>query len=120
MEPTTTQMRSTDFSTDLLDATAMQIAETILTAAYAHRGTENLSGGGCLAFYDAEDWAGRREDHGNGAPLVVVHDGGSLASFFNWDYEDTAAVAAVDKALAAIGYYAEQCTCWFTAIYKIG
>jgi len=112
--------RSKDFSTDGLDETETLIADTILAAMDLHRGPNfDLSGGGCHAFYTAEEWRGRREAHGTHSALVVVHDGGSLASFFNWDYDDDNAVQVMTTALAKIGYYAESCTCWYTAIYKI-
>lgn len=75
-------------------------------------------GGGCRAFYSQEQWQKRGESYGREAALIVVHDGGDAAMFFNWDYECEEAAKMMDKALSAIGYWAESCTCWYTAIYR--
>jgi hypothetical protein len=74
--------------------------------------------GGCRAFYTPEEWKERGEQYGLNAELIVVHDGGDLAPFFNWDYEMRQLSDSMDKALEKAGYYAEQCTCWYAAIYK--
>ena len=75
--------------------------------------------GGCKGFYTEEEWAARGESYGDKAPIVVVHDGGGAAPFFNYDYEDYKKVERMTKALGKIGYYASPCTNWYTAIYPV-
>lgn len=75
--------------------------------------------GGCRAFYSPQEWRDRGEEYGLKAVLIVVHDGGGLARFFNYDYQDYGSIDKMDKALRECGVYAEACTCWYTAIYKI-
>lgn len=77
-------------------------------------------GGGCRAFYTAEEWRARGEKYGRDAALIVCHDGGDAAPFFNLDYGSYKAFDAMEKALEKVGYYAEGCTCWYTAIYPKG
>lgn len=77
------------------------------------------SGGGCRAFYTPEEWAARGEKYGTGSVLVVVHDGGDLAPSFNMDHCAYESMERVRKALEPLGLYAEQCTSWYSAIYKI-
>ena len=74
--------------------------------------------GGCRAFYTPEEWKERGERYGLTSELIVVHDGGDLAPFFNWDYERRDLRESMDKALKKAGYYCEQMTCWYAAIYK--
>lgn len=92
-------------------------ADVILNTARAACGGE-ISTGGCRAFYSPAQWKDRDEEYGTKSLLVVVHDGGDLARFFNHDYMDYKAIEQMDKALRAMGVYAESCTCWYTAIYK--
>ena len=70
-------------------------------------------------FFTPAQWALRAEAHGNHALLVVQHDGGPLAPYFNWDYEDGAALQHLNMALTPLGFYAEQCTSWYSGIYCI-
>lgn len=77
--------------------------------------------GGCKAFYSPSEWEERGEDYGKGSVLIVCHDGGDLACFFNWDQADETGYRMINdmqEALDAEGLYAEQCTGWYTAIYK--
>jgi hypothetical protein len=76
-----------------------------------------LWGGGSRAFYSPLEWRARGESCGNGAALVVVHDGGDAASYFNWDYGDEKAAEAMGKLLSKLGYFAESCSSWATGIY---
>lgn len=78
----------------------------------------NPSGGGCRAFYTPKEWKDRGEEYGLDAVLIVVHDGGDAARFFNMDYEQYAAVERMNERLATLGLYAGQCTCWYSAVYK--
>lgn len=74
--------------------------------------------GGCRVFYTPEEWQARGEKYGEGASLVVVHDGGDHAPYFNWDYRAYPAVEAMLHALEEAGYLPSQCTSWYTAIYE--
>ena len=69
-------------------------------------------------FYSPREWRARGELYGLQGELIVVHDGGDLAPFFNPDYEDWDAQSDMNAALKEAGYYAEPCTTWYTAIYK--
>ena len=77
----------------------------------------NPSGGGGKAFYTPEEWKDRGEDYGHGSVLIVVHDGGDQAPYFNMDYEQYAKHDRMTTHLEQIGLYAEQCTCWYSAVY---
>ena len=74
--------------------------------------------GGGKAFYSPKEWKERGEDYGTESELVVVHDGGDHARAFSWDYEDYTTIEALNVELAKIGLFAEQCTTWYSAIYK--
>ncbi len=50
--------------------------------------------------------------------LVVVHDGGDLAPVFNWAYERYALIEELRVELERVGLFAEQCTSWYSAIYR--
>lgn len=73
--------------------------------------------GGCRAFYTGEEWRERGERYGQGALMIVVHDGGDHAPYFNWDYGAYPAMEKMNKTLEKVGVWAEQCTGWYTAIY---
>lgn len=70
------------------------------------------------SFYTPQEWKERGEEYGTESELVVVHDGGYLAPYFNWDYCCYGDVERMGKALGKIGYFAEQCTCWYSAVYR--
>ncbi len=72
---------------------------------------------GCRDFYTPDEWRARGESYGLNGALIVVHDGGNLAPLFNWDYGVGNSVSATGKALEAAGFYVEQCTSWYSAIY---
>lgn len=69
-------------------------------------------------FYSPAEWRARGERYGLQSELIVVHDGGDLASFFNPDYMCWNLQTTMNEALEKAGYYAEPCTSWYTAIYK--
>lgn len=74
--------------------------------------------GGCQVFHTPEEWAARGEEYGHGSVLVVVHDGGDHAPYFNWAYGAAQAREELNKAMDEIGFYANQCTGWYSAIYR--
>lgn len=76
-----------------------------------------LSTGGCNPFYSPEEWISRGEVYGVDAILIVVHDGGDLASHFNVDYCDYVDFGHMARLLEGVGCFAEACTSWYTAIY---
>ena len=74
--------------------------------------------GGCKMFYTPKEWKERGEKYGTNALVVIVHDGGDQAPYFSWDYECYKMMERMTEALAKIGCFAEQCTGWYSAIYK--
>ncbi len=93
-----------------------------LRAAYAVLGLMTEYGttdtGGCRTFYTPSSWAARGEKYGRESALIVVHDGGDVASFFNADLDWVVArIEAMRRTLDALGFYAERCTSWYSAIY---
>lgn len=74
--------------------------------------------GGCKLFYTPAQWKERGETYGRESLLIVVHDGGDAAHFFNWDYGAFELMERMSNALNEVGCFAEQCTSWYTAIYE--
>lgn len=70
-------------------------------------------------IYLPEDWRARGEAYGNTADLVLVHDGGPMAPYCNWDYEDVASTEEFREFLEAQGYFCESCTSWYSAVYPL-
>jgi hypothetical protein len=73
--------------------------------------------GGCKVFYRPDEWKERGEDWGTEADLIVCHDGGAHAPYFNLDYCEYDKHNAMTDELEEYGLWAEQCTSWYTAIY---
>ena len=78
----------------------------------------DLSTGGCRPFYSPEEWRERGESYGLGSELIVVHDGGNLAPYFNSDYGSHSMIDTMLQLLSEAGVWSESCTCWYTAIYN--
>lgn len=113
-------MSSKDFDIpDDVQGLARQAAERICEVIRRTEGREP-HGGGCSAFRSPESWKARGERYGTGSVLIVVHDGGDAAQYFNADYEDHRAVESMRAELEKIGLYPEQCTSWYSAIYRTG
>lgn len=74
---------------------------------------------GCRTFYTAREWQARGESFGEGAILVVVHDGGNVGDAFSYDRENYEAIEAMNAALAPLGLFAESLTTWSTGIYHV-
>lgn len=103
-----------DFATDHLETDEQRkIAETIIKTL-----PKGASGGGCQAFYTPQEWAERGE-YGKNSVLILCHDGGALAPYCNFDYMRYECIDQMNNALKAIGYYCEQCTSWYSAVYPI-
>lgn len=94
-------------------------AYTAIMATLRRLESENFkfSTGGCQTFYSPQEWAARGEDYGTTAELIVVYDGGDMAEFF--EIEGTFFTHMVDG-LKKAGFHSEECTCWYSAIYKNG
>lgn len=71
-----------------------------------------IDSGGCTTFSSPKSY-------GTKSLLIVYHDGGDMENYFNYDREDYKAINRMDKALHEAGLFAECCTGWYTAIYKI-
>lgn len=81
---------------------------------------EATTTGGCKAFYSPQEWEEREEEFGQGCELIVVYDGGDLARFFSLDhgYPKYAMHSKMRVALESAGLFAEECTGWYSAIYR--
>jgi hypothetical protein len=110
-------MISPDFDTSHLNKEQKKIAGIIIKVMTKVMG-EDFGGGGCKAFRTIEDHKARREDYGLESKLLLIHDGGDLASFCNPDYQYYKRTEALDTALNKAGYRLENCTCWYSAVYK--
>jgi hypothetical protein len=82
--------------------------------------------GGCRVFYSPKEWCERGEQYGKKAALIVAHDGGEHARAFSFDAchvygraEEYEPWESMQDALGEVGCFAEQCTCWYTAIYSL-
>lgn len=80
-------------------------------------GYDSYHGGG-PAFYTPEEWRARGEQYGCNSLLVIVHECSTLGRFLSYDEFDYAAIDRLNKALDKLGLYAEQCTRWYSAIYR--
>lgn len=81
-----------------------------------------LETGGCKTFYSPKEWRARGEPYGRNSELIVVYDGGAVMPFFNGNvaYEGGwTLMEEMNAALKKVGLYAEECTGWYAAIYKI-
>ncbi len=74
--------------------------------------------GGCRAFYTPEEWKAKGEKYGLNATLIIAHDGGDLADYFGPMAPDEL-IIKMENALSAIGYYADLCTGWYSAVYPV-
>ena len=110
-----TTIQKNDFEFSFLDDQSQLIAKTIIEC--LKQEVNEPSGGGCRAFYDTSEWAQRGERYGIESVLIVCHDGGDLAPYFSLDLRQYDHYNKMERALNAIGFYQEQCTTWYSAIY---
>ena len=81
--------------------------------------------GGCKVFYSPQEWRQRGEKYGLKSKLIITYDGGDHARAFSMDHcyvtgaaSDYEPNEAMQKALKAVGCYAEECTGWYAAVYE--
>lgn len=110
-------MIQNDLDVNHLNNSQKQLAQLIISTAKSLQQSEVYCGG-CRAFYTPEEWIKRDELYGTNSMLIVCHDGGDMAKFFNYAYECVNYMEQMRLALKNNGYYAESCTCWYTAIFK--
>ena len=108
-----------DFTTEGLTAKQKKIAKVITKLIKQKSGGREPSGGGCKAFYTPKEWKERGEEYGTTSELILVHDGGDMAPYCNWDYCSYEMVEALSDVLRAEGYFVEQCTSWYSAVYEV-
>lgn len=108
-------MIAADFRTDHLTTDEQRlIAKTVLSVL-----PKSATGGGCRAFYTPAEWLERGETYGTESRLIVCHDGGALAPFCSYDYGEYKKIDRLVRVLEAAGYWIEQCTSWYSAVYSI-
>lgn len=94
-----------------------QAAETIVKT--IRETCPDASGGGCRLFYTVDEWKARQEEYGTTGELILCHDGGAAAPFLNWDYMCYQLRDKLMDRLRPLGFYVEQCTSWYSAMYRI-
>jgi len=72
--------------------------------------------GGCKTFYSPAEWRARGEEYGRNAHLIIVYDGGAVRHAATIEGRHNEGLI---DALAAIGLFVEECTCWYAAVYDI-
>ena len=112
----TTKLERKNFDMSHLNAKEKSIAEVFVKI--AKEISENPSDGGCKAFYKASEWRARGEDYGTDSELVVVYDGGDLYSICNTTAGCPSFDDSLQEELFKKGYFFEQCTTWYGAVYK--
>jgi hypothetical protein len=73
---------------------------------------------GAKAFWTPKEWAQRSESYGCRSELIIVHECSELGRFLSYDERDYAAINRLNAALEKLGLFAEQCTSWYSAVYK--
>jgi hypothetical protein len=111
-------MSTNDFDTTHLPDKTKALADAIVgwLTLYCDAAPD---GGGCRAFYSPSEWKARGETYGRDSALVLVHDGGDLAAFCNWSHGTYKALELFSEFVKSEGYYIEQCTGWYSAVYKL-
>lgn len=75
--------------------------------------------GGCRAFWaPAEFRAHERTPVNERVVLVIMHDGGGLASYCNPAYEQYDDCHALEEFLSVRGYWIEQQSSWYSYIFE--
>lgn len=69
-------------------------------------------------FWEPAAWKERGEEYGHDSDLIVVHDGGTYAPYFNYEYGDHPRYSHMHKVLNKLNCWAEPATSWYTVIYQ--
>ena len=77
------------------------------------------SGGHTHVFYSPAAWRAKGDGYGLDSELVILHDGGTHAAYFNYNYGNHSAINCMRQAMTEQGLYTEGCTSWYSAVYKI-
>lgn len=75
--------------------------------------------GDSRVFYSPQEWGARGEQYGVNSKLVIVYDGSSVGDYFEYSHERYDLIEKMSKALEAQGLFAEACTGWYAAVYRI-
>lgn len=80
---------------------------------------KDSDGGGCRAFYTPKEWVEEKgNDYGVGSELIVVYDGGDLHPFFEFEGGNSSLIDSMTAELEKVGVWSENCTSWYSAVYK--
>lgn len=84
------------------------------------KSADRMNTGGCRTFYSPSEWRERDEDFGLSSELIICYDGGDVGQFFSLDkdYPRYTYHTMMTEALARVGLYPEECTAWYSAVYK--
>lgn len=103
-----------------LDAKGRKAAQAIIKLLKKH-GADDL---GSNRFYTPQQWRDRGEEYGRNSVLVITYDGGDHRRFFNMDAcyrtgraSDYDSWEEMQEVLREAGFYFEECTCWYAAVY---
>lgn len=94
-------------------------AEALVILLEQFFGKQGITDFGGNDAYTPEAWEARGEEYGTESLLIVTHDGGAHAGYFNMDYCNGEQQEALIKFLGKHGMFAETCTSWYSAIYPI-
>lgn len=70
--------------------------------------------------FTGDEWAGRGENFGNTALVVIVHESIEAKRAFAFDGGDPLAYSRFDDSLHDAGCFVEQCTGWYSGVYPVG
>lgn len=101
------------FDTDHLIGECRKVAEIVKSVLGS-----KADDGGCKSFYAPDEWKAKGERFGTQSVLVLSHDGGDLAPYCNYDYMQYDKIDKLSDVLGKAGYYVENCTSWYSAVYK--
>ena len=103
-----------EWSTDHLDGLARRAADALVALM-----ADDATTGGCRPFYTPDEWRARGESYGLTSVLVCCHDGGTLSHMLDLSQAGYDVQRAVRDALTPLGLFVEQCTGWYSAVYRL-
>lgn len=77
------------------------------------------SGGHTHVFYSPAAWRAKGEVYGLDSELVILHDVGSHAAYFNYNYGNHSAIKCMRQALTEQGLYTKVFFDSNAAVYKL-